>query len=375
MFSRSRLIPLIAGFLLLACFGCKSSGQSQDDGIKENEAPGSAIFERFSCAENMRACAGIASYCAFGNCVLLTAEESWSWLDELCARNTFACYSRVAYVTAKLRGHETRVKYEGEVAFSSASGMEREAALAWVKEQRIELVKASEGACGRKDPVGCSIYVSTRWPTYPASEVSVAEADARASVIETLEEMCGDVSLQERDQACHVAIPRLRGEGASEERIAKLEAEYQAALHESCTTPPYNPSRCNWSEKSTDYMLALCKGGDESACFSHIDGVATGMDGVTSGIAFYRSLLASSLEVEQLPEDLDELTPEQKELGKRSLDSIARYEASLIELGGKWREAHRPGCAEQKIEEICASWKAACQDAAVSVGCDGAPGR
>ena len=374
-------LAILAG---MALPGCKTPATpTGEQPVKETAAKTSRANlptqERFYCDEHRDLCIELGLRGYAGASVLLDKTQGWGLLEAFCeAGDMDACSQMASALDAELLVAEI----DEDKKFSTSTGLSQEEAMARVLELDQKIMTTLAGSCDAGNPpYPCSLLLRAKLRDfYNQENVGAPKEDAElVALFAKGEAMCTD-SKEDFQEVCAFTATFLSLIAVTDEERnnAKVFDERAwTAPKEPCTTDltPYMSARCVGQENRVEAATAACQRGDELGCADLVDHHSEEILNTEAEMTIHENFIMALLDLEEMPEDLSTLTPEQTAKIETPLgmytSALEKVTAARIERA----EAHRPGCIEAKVPEICASWKSGCQDEklATTPSCKGSP--
>ena len=359
--------------LSIALPACKTAAPKEDP-APATPASRNPHYQRFDCAETPATCLEVGAQALAGASVLMTREQGFTLLADMCnSDRAIACAALATHMSAELMLHDA------EQPFVSATGLERgevEERIVAFNDRTLQLL---EGSCARKLPEHCSWLLDAHLRQHYNTEDAgpVAENKELVPLFETGEELCL-AGKEDRFRLCSVVSTwfSLTSENYPDQtRRARVEAHLQSLEHPPCPKPGkrYSPAGCSGKPERERAALAACQAGDELGCADLVNARQEEIAYQETSIAQLERIVAISTDLDTLPETYAQLTEEQRERGRAVLEQMYKEREKRDALLPAWREAHRVGCVEAKVQEICDSWKKACAEAMSSAECQDIP--
>ena len=306
----------------------------------------------------------------------MTPAEGLALLEMMCRQEQVAACAIMANLfTMDIALHDM----DEEEPFESVTGLDKDALEDRISELDEKTIRALAGSCEAAKPERCHWLLDAHLRHFFASEPKIAPGEDKKliALFERGETLCL-AGGEDRFQLCNLVSTWLMLSSENypdKSRYERVNAHLQSLASPSCPAPKkrYSPEGCYGNPKREALALAACKAGDELGCADLVDAHHETIEFKTTSVTQMSRIVALSMDLDALPAKYSQLTDEQREKGGSILEAYYKSREERDALLPAWREAHRVGCVEGKVEEICASWKRACEEAMSSKECQGIP--
>lgn len=366
--SRVRWLPALL-VISLALPACKTPAPqpTTDFGVDPR-------IKRFDCNADPELCIGLGARATKGDSVLLEPEEGLELLEIMCESNeALACAVMATHFSTEIMLHEDGQPLE------SVSRLNREELDVQIDELNDKVLSLLRGSCDVDQPEKCGWLLDANLRRFYRSDAKTlpGEDQALIALFAKGEKLCL-AGKEDRFQLCSIVSTwfRLTSENyPDDKRRKRVDKHLENFARPPCPSPSkrYSPEGCYGNPKREALALAACKAGDELGCADLVDAHHETIEFKTTSVTQMSRIVALSMDLDALPAKYSQLTEEQREQGSSILEFYYKSREERDALLPGWREAHRVGCVEGKVEEICASWKKACEEAKSSKECQGIP--